>query len=417
MSNTTVGPAVGPIRHAHPRRRLLVVVGGLAGGALVAAVALAVAAARHAHPSEHSPVAPSGAWGPVWIGSVAAALAFYGLGTVLASRGRVGLRVALATAAVVQVVPFAGPLLLSSDVYGYWAQARVVTVYHENPYTVTAASHPRDAAVAYASPHWAARKPEYGPGWEAVGTLPALAAGTSAHRAELGYRVLAVLGILAAVAIVAASTRSAASVVLVGWSPLVALHYAGGGHNDAWMVALMLLAVAGRSSALGGVAWPLAAAFKPVPVVVLPLELARTRLRATRRFWIGLATAATAVAGGSLAAFGTSWITPALAATHGSTPLGGVYLLTQTGLRHRYAIAVASLAFAAVYAALLRSAWRSGRARTSLATSALCMAASQLRPWYGLWPTALAAVEEDRLAALTAYALTVYLVVWDAIPL
>jgi len=67
------------------------------------------------------------------------------------------------------------------------------------------------------------------------------AAGTSAHRAELGYRVLALLGVLAAALIVARRTRNAAAVALLGWSPLVALHFAGGGHSDAWMIALLVI--------------------------------------------------------------------------------------------------------------------------------------------------------------------------------
>jgi hypothetical protein len=417
VNDVTVGPAPGRTERAQGSALLARAGGGLAGVVVSAAVALAVAAARHAHPAEHSPVVPSGRWNAVWIGSVAAALAAYGVGTLLGQRHHLRLRAALVVAVIVQVLPLVGPLLLSTDVYAYWAQARVVTTYHENPYGVVAASHSEDPSLGYADPHWVQHAPPYGPGWEAMGALPASAAGTSADRAQLGYRVLAVLGILASIAIVAVSTRSATAVVVIGWSPLVALHFAGGGHNDAWMVALLMLGLAARSRAVGGLAWPLAAAFKGVPAVFLPLELARTRLHATRGFWLGLGGGTVAVVLGSLAAFGTAWIAPALSATHGTSPLGGVHFLSETGLRHRYAIALATLAFAVVYLVLLRSAWRTGRQRSSLAATALCLAAGQLRPWYGLWPTALAAIEEDGLAALAAYALTVYLIVWDAIPL
>jgi hypothetical protein len=71
--------------------------------------------------------------------------------------------------------------------------------------------------------------------------------------------------------------------------------------------------------------------------------------------------------------------------------------------------------FAAVYLALLRSAWRSGRARLSLAATALCLTSSLLRPWYALWPLALAAIEEDEPAAFVAIALSAYLLFADAV--
>ena len=58
--------------------------------------------------------------------------------------------------------------------------------------------------------------------------------------------------------------------------------------RDAWMVALLVLAVAMRGTARAGAAWPLAAGFKAFPLVLLPLELARTRFRQPRRFWLSL---------------------------------------------------------------------------------------------------------------------------------
>ena len=72
--------------------------------------------------------------------------------------------------------------------------------------------------------------------------------------------------------------------------------------------------------------------------------------------------------------------------------------------------------FLAVYAVLLRSAWRTGRARLSLAATALCLTSSLLRPWYALWPLALAAVEVDELAAVAAIALSAYVLFADAVP-
>jgi hypothetical protein len=383
---------------------------------LVLTIAAAVVAARHASPSEVSPVSPSGQpWHALWTWGVVAAFALYAIGTWITRKGGLSLRVAVITAILVQTLPLAAPLLLSKDVYLYWIEARIAVVHHANPYHATPGDYPSDPAYNHVSEIWRTETAPYGPAWEALGTAPAAAAGSSSHRAELGYRVLALLGVLGATILIARRTRNAAAVALLGWSPLVALHYAGGGHSDAWMIALLVLGVAAPSAARGGAAWPIASAFKVVPAILLPLELAARRLRPPRRWWIGLIGAAAIVVVAATAIVGPRWVTATVAGAHQSSTMGGVHWLTQLGLRHRYAVVIGALAFATVYLALMRSAWRSGRARLSLAASALCLTSSLLRPWYGLWPLALAAVEEDELAGLAALALSAYLLFADAV--
>ena len=383
---------------------------------LVLALGAAVLAARHASPSEVSPVSPSGEpWHAFWTWGVTAAFGLYAAGTWLARKGALSLRVAVITAVVVQALPLAAPLLLSKDVYLYWSEARIAIVHHANPYRAAPAAYPTDPAFNYVSEIWRTETAPYGPAWEALGTVPAAAAGSSAHHAELGYRVLALVGVLAAALVIARRTRNAAAVALLGWSPLVALHYAGGGHSDAWMTALLVLGVAAPAAAAGGAAWPVASAFKIVPAILLPLELAARRLRAPRRWWLGLTAGTLVVVAAATAVYGPHWVTATIAGAHQSSPLGGVHWLTQLGLRHRYAVVTGGLAFAVMYLALLRSAWRTGRARLSLAATALCLTSSLLRPWYALWPLALAGVEEDELAALAALALSAYVLFADAV--
>lgn len=354
----------------------------------------------------------------MWTWGVVVAFALYVVGAWLTrNRMALSLRAAVAIAVVVQALPLAAPLLLSKDVYLYWSNARIVSVHHANPYRVTPGAFPADPAHDYVSQSWLDETTEYGPAWQAVGTVPAAAVGSSADHAQLAYRVLALLGVLAAVLVVARRTRSAAAVALLGWSPLIALHYAGGGHNDAWMTALLVLAVAVPSSARAGAAWPLAAGFKAVPAILLPLELAARRLQRPRRWWLAFAVAALAILVGATLAWGPHWITASLSSAHQTSPLGGVHWLTELGLRHRYAVLLGGLAFAAFYLALLRAAWRTGRARLSLAATALLLTSSLLRPWYALWPLGLAAVEEeDGLAAVAALALCAYVLFADAVP-
>jgi alpha-1,6-mannosyltransferase len=379
------------------------------------ALALAVLASRHARPAEVSPVVPHGGWNAVWVASLVAALGLYGAGAALARFARVRIGVVLVFAVAMQVVPLAAPLLLSKDLFLYWNEGRTIVTYSQDPYTVTPDAHPADPSFPRVSEEWRASPAPYGPAFEGLTTVPAVVTGASPRHAVVAFRVLAILGVLAAIGIVAWSTRSAAATAFLGWNPLIALHFAGGGHSDAWMVALLVLAVAARNRAAAGAAWPLAAAFKAFPVVLLPLELARTRFRVERRFWVSLAVTSAVIAAISLSVFGTGWLKGSLVGAHVASPLGGVHWLTETGLRHRYAVLIGAGVFAAIYVVLLRSAWRTGRARLSLATTALCMTTSLLRPWYGLWPVALAAAEEDVGAAVAAFALTAYLLLGDAV--
>jgi hypothetical protein len=388
-----------------------------AGGALVGAVAVAVAAAGHAAPSALSPVTPPGSWNDAWVAGLTAAFALYGLGTYFAWSGQLRLSVAIAVAVAVQAMPLAAPLLLSRDAYLYWGEARVLSVHHANPYRAVPADYPRDPALRWISESWRDEPAPYGPAWELAATVPAAVGGASALRAELAYRVLAVLALLASIALVARRTRSSAAVAFLGWSPLLAIHFGGGGHSDALMMLLVLGAITAGTSARGAALWPVASAFKPFPPILVPLELAQRRLAVGARWWSALIASTVAVIGLSTAAFGTHWIRAGTAGASLTSPLGGVHWLTDLGLRHRYAVLVAGVVFLVLYAALLRDAWLRRRARFSLAATLLCLTSSLLRPWYAIWAVALAAIEEDPFAAIVAYALTGYLLFGDAVQL
>jgi hypothetical protein len=408
--------AVSATAAAQPRSsRAGAAVAVATGTALAGAVALAVEASRHAAPSEVSPVVPRGSWNAAWVGGLIAAFALYPLGTVLARRGHLRLRVALVVAVAVQALPLAAPLLLSKDAYLYWGEGRVLAVHHANPYRATPGDYPSDASTRWVSESWRDQPAPYGPAWEVVGAGPALVGGASAHRAELAYRGLAALALLASVALVARRTRSPGAVAFLGWSPLLAVHYAGGGHGDAVMMVCLLGAVAAGATAAGGALWPVASAFKPVAAVLLPLELARRRLQMPRAWWAAVVATGIAVVLGSTALFGPHWVGALTTGAHQAAPLGGVHWLTELGLAHRYAVVTAGLVFVALYAMLLRGAWRGGRPRLSLGASALCITSSLLRPWYALWPVALAALEDDPVAMAAAFALTGYLLFGDAV--
>jgi hypothetical protein len=392
------------------RARAAVTVGTFLAGLTV----LAVIAARHAAPSEVSPVVPRDEWNDIWVGSLVASFVLYGVGVYLAWSGAMRLRVAVIVAVIVQAAPLGAPLLLSKDAYLYWGEERVFAVHHANPYVATPSQYPNDPATPWVSESWRSQPTPYGPAWELAAAAPA--ASSSRLVAELAYRAIALVALLGCLLVIARRTRSAAAVAFLGWSPLLALHYAGGGHSDALMMLITVGAIAlGTSSLGGGALWPVASAFKPFPPVLVPLELARRRLAVGSRWWAGLVGGTIAVFAIATGFFGTHWIHAAATGAHQTSPLGGVHWLTEAGLTHRVSVVVAGLLFVAIYLGLLRNAWRTGRGRFSLAATALCLLSSLLRPWYALWPVALAALEEDAWAAVAAFALSGYLLFGDAV--
>ena len=173
------------------------------------------------------------------------------------------------------------PLLLSKDVYLYWSEARIAIVHHANPYRATPAAYPTDPALQLRLRDLARRRPRrtVRPGRRSARfRQPRPARRPTAPSSATGCSRL--LGVLAAALLIARRTRNAAAVALLGWSPLVALHFAGGGHNDAWMIALLVLGVAAprpQRAERPGRSPRRSSSFPPI---LLPLELAARRLRA-----------------------------------------------------------------------------------------------------------------------------------------
>jgi hypothetical protein len=57
--------------------------------------------------------------------------------------------------------------------------------------------------------------------------------------------LLAAVGMLVVVGLaVVAAPMPAFAAAFVGWNPMLALDFAGGGHNDVWMIAFLLGALA-----------------------------------------------------------------------------------------------------------------------------------------------------------------------------
>ncbi len=325
----------------------------------------------------------------------AAAFVAYLAGLALVRRGAPFAQVFLLACAI-QLVPLAGPMFLSSDAWTYWSYARV-----HDPYTET----PADDRVAarYAGTAYLHETSAYGPAFSIVSRPAGLT--TSASRATWLFRAGAALCVLATTWLVA--RRRAFAAALVGWNPLVAMHFAGGGHNDALMMALVAAALAlgeRRRVQAAGVAWALAVLVKWVPLLLLPLRALEARSTGRRVGHLGFAVAVVATLGLATALWRLHWL-------HAVTPLThDARRQTHYALPHRLGVPTWTFVagYAVAYVWLLWQAAR-GRARLGLAFGLLLLALPYLIGWYVLWPLALAAWDDDDQATLLSLALCAYL--------
>jgi hypothetical protein len=344
-----------------------------------------------------------------------AAAATYALG-LLALRVASGRLAGVAVlAALIQLVPLAAPLLLSTDAWAYWDYGRIAAVHDGNPYEDTPSDYPDDPAFPYVGEDWRDTSSVYGPAFTLASEPLARVAGESADAAAWIYKSLAAAAVLGAAWIASRlARRRAVALAFVGWNPLLAIQFAGGGHNDAWMAALVLGALAAAATArrnLAGASWALAILVKWIALVFLPLRALEAR--ATRRAvaHLGFALAAAAVLAVATWRYGLAWLGafgPLADNAAGGTRFALPSRLDQLGVPHGLAVALFAAAFAVAYAWLLREAWR-GRARLGLAAVALLLAIPYLTPWYVVWALPLAAAEEDDLARVLGVGLTVYL--------
>jgi hypothetical protein len=313
--------------------------------------------------------------------------------------GRVGL--VLALAAAIQLAPLGAPLLLSTDAWTYWSYARL-----DDPYRDTPSEDP--VSAPHAGTAWLHETSVYGPAFslasEPVGRT------SSADLAAWTFKTLAALAMVAATFLAARlSRRPAFAAAFVGWNPLFAIHFAGGGHNDAWMAALVLGALAAAAAQrrqLAGVCWALAGLVKWVAFLFLPLRALEARAKGRPTGHLGFAVTTAAIAGLATVAYGLDWL-------HFLGPLArNANKETSYAIPHRLHLpAWAGLvAFGLAYLWLLREAWR-GRARLALCAGLLLLTTPYLISWYTAWAVPLAAVEEDRTAKTLVLALTAYLLV------
>lgn len=361
-----------------------------------------------------------------WTLSLSVCAVAYVLALVWVRRSAVRIRAVVAIAVAIQLAPLSGPLLFSSDVYTYWTYGRMEGIHAANPYADSPLSYSNDPPFQFVGVGLANTTSIYGPGFTALSSLHARISGDSPRVAALGYRAAMALAAIALICVLGRwAPRPAVGVVLFGWSPLVALHAAGGGHNDALMllfaVPAVLLAARGRG-VLAGFGWASSLAIKSATLVLLPLEIVALLRAGNRRgavrFLVGLACGSAVLSAVATMLYGTAWFhlfQRAQVQARQVSSISSVFVLEQHGFTQFDAKVITAVVLLAGYLWLLRWAIV-GRARLGLASSLIVVTQSWLVPWYGFWGLSFAAAEDDHVADIAAVAASVYLL-WDTLRL
>ncbi len=344
-----------------------------------------------------------------------AAFGCYLVGLQLLRRAPVSVRAAVVVAALVQLVPLGAPLLLSTDAWTYWSYGWIAAEGGGNPYVDPPSEFPHNPAAPYMGADWRDTTTVYGPAFTGLSEPVAELAGTSSDAAAWLYKSLAAVAVLAAcVAVARVARRPALAAAFVGWNPVLAVHAAGGGHNDALVGGLAALAVAlalRRRHELSGALWVAAVLVKWVPLVFLALSSLAARAHSRPLGWRGIAAAAVALGALSTWLYGLDWLRagkPLAGNAARETSYAIPSRLESLGVPHGLALS-AALAGLAVGLALLAREAGHGEARLGLAACLVLLTTPYLAVWYLAWAVPLAAPEEERASRLAALALTAYL--------
>lgn len=310
------------------------------------------------------------------------------------------------------------PPLFSRDPYSYFVQGRLLQLGLD-PYTHGAASVP-GWFQAGVDPMWAETPTPYGPLYLLI-QKAVVAVAQTPYWSAVAFRIIAVIGIAAiAYAVPRLAQRQgidpAAATWLAAMNPLVLLHFAFGGHNDAIMVGFMLIGLefALQRRMLPATLWIAAAvAIKPIAFVVVPfaallvMPWATTlRRRIAAYAASGITVLALVLAMGAAVGVGGGWIqaltTPGSVRTWLSPPTAigmAIGLVGDAfGNRGLDATAVATVRLVCMALAigyclylLLRPQGRSPIRGALLAFTAIIGLGPVVQPWYLLWALPLVA--------------------------
>jgi hypothetical protein len=340
--------------------------------------------------------------------------AYGGLLLLLIRRPRGALlskRAAIALIAALHAIVFAGPILLSTDVFSYIAYARMGVEHGLNPYLNGPAAISHDPIYFYVGHDWRHVATAYGPLYTLI-SYPLAPLGVIG--ALWGMKVMA---LLAGVGTLVLTWRCArvrdldpvAAILAVGANPIYVIYGLGGAHNDLIMLLLMTGAV---SLTLLGEATPRREAAAAGTIVAGALVKATVAallpfMILSRRRLAPIVGALIVLAGGALLAylvFGVHGIDIVAALNRDAAFVSTDSFATE--LAHLFGKPGVfpidhDLLKAALVLIILHLMWRTWRGYDWIAASgwtllAISVTSTWLLAWYILWPLPLAVIARDR---------------------
>jgi Glycosyltransferase family 87 len=379
----------------------------------------------------------------------------YAVLLVLAGRGAsISKRWAIGLVAALQLIVFAGPILLSTDVFSYIAYARMGVVHGLNPYLHGPSAIVGDPIYHYVGTDWKLVATAYGPLYTLL-SYPLAPLGVKG--ALWGMKAIALLASAGTLALTWRCARLRGldpvfALLAVGANPLYVIYGLGGAHNDLLMTFLMMAAVAltlgGRSSntrqAWAGATVVAGALIKATGAVLLPFMVLSADLRVDRGAEqegdpkvehagsqrrlapiVGALLAVLVGALGAYVAFGVHGIDIVAALNRDaafvstdSFPTEVAHLFGKPGV---FPIDHTLLkgALAAILLYLMWLTWRGYDwvAASGWALLAIVVTSTWLLAWYTLWPLPLALVTRERRLLWAILAVQALFIVHQISPL
>jgi alpha-1,6-mannosyltransferase len=336
-------------------------------------------------------------------------------------------RWAIALIVALHVIIFAGPILLSTDVFSYIAYARMGVEHGLNPYTHGPIAISSDPIYHYVGQDWKKVFTAYGPVYTLISYPFALLGVTGAL---WGMKVLAMVASAGTLVLVWRCARvremdPVKAILLVGANPLYVIYALGGAHNDLIMLALMMLAVsltfAGREAS-GAAVVVAGALVKATMAALLPFMILARRSRAQVLGALGALAFGLVVA---YAVFGIDGVNIVAALNRDAAFVSSDSFATE--IAHLFGKPGVfpidhDLLKAMLVVIMLHLLWRTWRGYDWVAASgwallAISVTSTWLLAWYILWPLPLAVIARDRRLLVATLALQGLFIVHQLTPL
>jgi Glycosyltransferase family 87 len=355
--------------------------------------------------------------------------AFVGM---MALARQISTRWAIALTAALQLIVFAGPILISTDVFSYIAYARMGVEHGVNPYLHGPISISGDPVYRYVGKDWIKVATAYGPLYTLL-SYPLAPLGVTGALWGMKFEAL-----LASAGTLALTWRCARmrgldpkfALIAVGVNPLWVIYGLGGAHNDLIMTLFLMGAVAltlagergSRDEIYAGAAVLGATLVKATGIVLLPFMLLSRRRIAPL---IGVVVAGVGCAIVAYLVFGIHGVDIVSALHRDSAfvssdafPTEIAHLFGKPGvfpIDHDLLEAVLVLI-------VLHLLWRTWRGYDWVAASgwallAIVVASTWLLAWYTLWALPLAAISRDRRLLYATFAVQGLFIVHQLAPL